>query len=83
MCIQSHMQSLFIFQHGGLANRPFFSEHCDETLRSVLNIRVIAVIAMAQAVSCRSTALEARVQSQVSSCEICGGQSGTGTGIFS
>ena len=37
--------------------------------------------AMAQAVSLRRLTTEARVQSQVSLYEICGGQSGTGTGF--
>jgi hypothetical protein len=37
---------------------------------------------MAQAVSRRSVTAEARVRSRVSPCEICGGQSGTGTGFF-
>ena len=35
---------------------------------------------MAQAVSRRPPTAEARVRSRVSSCGICGGQSGTGTG---
>jgi hypothetical protein len=39
--------------------------------------------AMAQAVSRRPLTAEARVRSRVSPCEICGGQSGTGTGFFS
>jgi hypothetical protein len=37
--------------------------------------------AMAQAVSHRPLTAEARVRSRVSPCEICGGQSGTGTGF--
>jgi hypothetical protein len=37
--------------------------------------------AMAQAVSRRPLTAEARVRSRVSPCEICGGQSGTGTGF--
>jgi hypothetical protein len=37
--------------------------------------------AMAQAVGRRPIALQARVPSQVSPYEICGGQSGTGTGF--
>jgi hypothetical protein len=37
--------------------------------------------AMAQAVSRRPLTAETRVRSRVSSCEICGGQSGTGTGF--
>jgi hypothetical protein len=37
---------------------------------------------MAQAVSRRPLTAEARVRSPVSPCEICGGQSGTGTGFF-
>ena len=81
MCVQNDMQSLSIFQHGSLASRPFFSEQCDETVRSVLNIRVIAVVAVAQTISCCFTTMEAWLQSQISSCEICGGQSGTGTGF--
>jgi hypothetical protein len=36
---------------------------------------------MAQAVSRRPVTAEARVRSRVSPCEICGGQSGTGTGF--
>jgi hypothetical protein len=36
--------------------------------------------AMAQVVSRQPLTAEARVQSRVSPCEICGGQSGTGTG---
>jgi hypothetical protein len=36
---------------------------------------------MAQAVSRRPLTAEARVQSRVSPCRICGGQSGTGTGF--
>jgi hypothetical protein len=36
---------------------------------------------MAQAVSRRPLSAEARVLSRVSQCEICGGQSGTGTGF--
>ena len=36
---------------------------------------------MAQAVSWRSLTTQARVPSQVSACEILGGQSGTGTGF--
>jgi hypothetical protein len=37
--------------------------------------------AMAQAVSRRPHAAEARVRSRVGPCGICGGQSGTGTGF--
>jgi hypothetical protein len=37
---------------------------------------------VAQAVSRRPLTAEARVRSRVSPCGICGGQSGTGTGIF-
>jgi hypothetical protein len=37
--------------------------------------------AMAQAVSRRPLTTEARVRSRVGPCEICGGQSGTGTGF--
>jgi hypothetical protein len=37
--------------------------------------------AMAHAVSRRPLTAEARVRSRVSPCEICGGQSGTGTGF--
>jgi hypothetical protein len=37
--------------------------------------------AMAQAVSRRPPTAEARVRSRVSSCGVCGGQSGTGTGF--
>jgi hypothetical protein len=37
--------------------------------------------AIAQAVSRRPLTAEARVRSRVSPCEICGGQSGTGTGF--
>jgi hypothetical protein len=37
--------------------------------------------AMAQAVSRRPLTAETRVRSQVNPCEICGGQSGTGTGF--
>ena len=37
--------------------------------------------AMAQAVSRRRLTAEARVQSRVSQCGVCGGQSGTGTGF--
>jgi hypothetical protein len=36
---------------------------------------------MAQAVSCRPLTAEARVRFRVSSCGICGGQSGTETGF--
>jgi hypothetical protein len=36
---------------------------------------------MAQAVSCRPFTAEVRFRSQVSSCEICGGHSGTGVGF--
>jgi hypothetical protein len=36
---------------------------------------------MAQAVSRRPLTTEARVQSRISPCGICGGQSGTGTGF--
>jgi hypothetical protein len=36
---------------------------------------------MAQVVSRRSLTAEARVRTRVNSCEICGGQSGTGTGF--
>jgi len=36
---------------------------------------------MTRAVSHRSLTAEARVQSQVDACEICGGQSGTGSGF--
>jgi hypothetical protein len=36
---------------------------------------------MAQAVSRRPLTAEARVRVRVSPCEICGGQSGTGTGL--
>jgi hypothetical protein len=36
---------------------------------------------MAQAVSRRPLTAEARVRSRVSTCGICGGQSGTGTGF--
>jgi hypothetical protein len=35
---------------------------------------------MAQAISRRPVTAEARVQSRVSPCGVCGGQSGTGTG---
>ena len=38
--------------------------------------------AMAQAVSRRPLAAEARVRSRLRPCGICGGQSGTGTGFF-
>jgi hypothetical protein len=38
--------------------------------------------AMAQVVSRRPLTAEARVRSLVNPCEICGGQSGTGTGFF-
>jgi hypothetical protein len=38
--------------------------------------------AMAQAVSCLPPTAEARVQSWVSPCGICGGQSGHGAGFF-
>ena len=38
--------------------------------------------AVAQAVSRRHLTAEARVRSQVSLCEICGGPSGTGKGFF-
>jgi hypothetical protein len=41
----------------------------------------VAGRAMAQAVSRRSLTTEARVRSRVSPCEICDGQSGTGTGF--
>jgi hypothetical protein len=37
--------------------------------------------AMVQAVSCLPPTAEAQVRSRVSPCEICGGQSGTGTGF--
>jgi hypothetical protein len=37
---------------------------------------------MTQAVSRRPVIAEARFRSRVSLCEICGGQSGTGTGFF-
>jgi hypothetical protein len=37
--------------------------------------------AMAQAVSRRPVTADARVRFRVSPCEICGGQSGTGTGF--
>jgi hypothetical protein len=37
--------------------------------------------AMAQAVSRRPLTAEARVRSRVSPCGVCGGQSGTGTGL--
>jgi hypothetical protein len=40
-------------------------------------------MAMAQAVSRRHLTAEARVRSRVSPGEICGGQSGTGTGFSS
>jgi hypothetical protein len=36
---------------------------------------------MAQVVSCRPLTMEAQVRAQVNPCGICGGQSGTGTGI--
>ena len=38
--------------------------------------------AMVQAVSHRPLIAEFRVRSKASPCEICGGQTGTGTGVF-
>jgi hypothetical protein len=38
---------------------------------------------MAEAVSCRLVTAVARLRFQISLCEICGGQSGTGTGFSS
>jgi hypothetical protein len=47
--------------------------------KNVTNIGIVR--AMAQAVSRRPFTAETRVRSRVSSCGICSGQSGTGTGF--
>jgi hypothetical protein len=51
----------------------------EDTFDSLLSLQLSR--AMAQAVSRRSPAAEARVRSRVSAFGICGGQSGTGTGF--
>jgi hypothetical protein len=61
--------------------RPHKTEATLQSHVHIFNRNTSVGCAMAQAVRRRPLTAEARVRSWVSPCEICGGQSGTGTGF--